>query len=130
MKSDLLNINGEKVGEVLLNDKIFSSKENISILHESVVNYQNNQRSGSANTKTRAEVRGGGIKPWRQKGTGRARVGSIRSPLWRGGGVTFGPRTKNFTYHLPKKKKKISFLYSFICKIKRKKNIYSRRNKI
>ena len=102
-KVPVFNIEGEAVGERELKDSVFGVPVNEGLLHEVVVMYQANQRVGTASTKRRGEVRGGGRKPWRQKGTGRARHGSIRSPLWRGGGITFGPKPRDYGYRLPKK---------------------------
>lgn len=90
-KVAVYNMQGNTVGELELNDEIFGAPVNTALMHQAVVTYLANQRQGTAATKTRAAVRGGGRKPWRQKGTGRARHGSIRSPIWVGGGVTFGP---------------------------------------
>ena len=92
MKYPLWNQKGEKIGEVVLPKEIFGQEVNESLVHQAVVTEQANQRISIAHTKDRAEVKGGGAKPWRQKGTGRARAGSIRSPIWKGGGTTFGPR--------------------------------------
>src|SRR5579885_2046924 len=92
MQAQLLDAQGKEVGKVDLHEKIFGQKPSKSFLHEYVTVYLNNQRAYSANTKTRTEVSGGGRKPWKQKHTGRARAGSNRSPLWRHGGITFGPR--------------------------------------
>lgn len=103
---DVLNIKGEKVETVALDEKVFDGKVNKPLLHQAVVNYLANRRQGTASTKTQGETRGGGRKPWRQKGTGRARVGSIRSPLWRGGGVVFGPHQRDYHYTPPKKIKR------------------------
>jgi large subunit ribosomal protein L4 len=86
----VFNLDGETVGEITLSEAVFGVPMNAGLLHQSVVRHQANQRLGTASTKTRSEVSGGGRKPWRQKGTGRARVGSIRSPLWRHGGIIFG----------------------------------------
>jgi len=97
---------GKKVDTVSLNNKIFDGAVNVPLLHQVVTMYNANRRSGSASAKTKAEVSGGGKKPWRQKGTGRARTGSIRNPLWRGGGVIFGPKPRDFSYSLPQKLKK------------------------
>ena len=91
-------------------------KVNMSLLYEVVENYLANNRRGTACTKLRSEVSGGGIKPWRQKGTGRARAGSIRSPLWRGGGVVFGPRPRDFGFSIPRKKKKLALIQSLVDK--------------
>jgi large subunit ribosomal protein L4 len=102
---DVVDTENKVVGKLKLRDGLFGLKPNRSVLHQYVVMYLANRRRGRAATKTRAEVRGGGIKPWRQKGTGRARVGSIRSPLWRGGGTVFGPHPRNYSFSLPKKVK-------------------------
>jgi len=91
-----------------LPSKIFGEKENEHAVHTALVWYLSTQRRGTHSAKTRAEVRGGGIKPWRQKGTGRARVGSIRSPLWRKGGVIFPPKPRNYAFNLPKKARKLA----------------------
>ena len=99
MKTQVYNQKGESVGEVELNSKIFDVKPNQHLMAEAVRIQQANARQGTSHTKTRGEVSGGGKKPWKQKGTGRARVGSIRSPIWRHGGITFGPR-KNQNWEL------------------------------
>lgn len=117
---DVYNKNGKKVEEIKLNEKIFAAKINRSVMHESVVSFLHNKRRGSACTKTRAEVRGGGRKPWRQKGTGRARHGSIRSPIWRGGGITFGPRPRVYQKDINKKKKPIAIISALSDKVKNK----------
>lgn len=96
-------IDGEKIGELKLNDNLFNAKINKHIVHQIVKRYLAEKRRGTASTKNRSEVSGGGKKPWRQKGTGRARVGSIRSPLWVGGGVVFGPDNRDYGYTIPKK---------------------------
>ena len=101
--ASIFNVAKEKVGEIELNDKIFAVEVKTGILHDVVRMQLANRRSGNASTKTRAEVSGGKKKPWRQKGTGRARAGTSRSPLWRGGGTTFGPKPRNYTYRLPQK---------------------------
>src|ERR1700722_18614424 len=93
----VLDLNGKKLHEVPLDHEVFGTTPNEGVLHAALLRQLANARSGSANTKTRSEVRGGGKKPWRQKGTGRARAGSIRSPLWEGGGVTFGPKPRDFS---------------------------------
>jgi len=101
--AELVNMEGEKVREIEISDEIFCVEVKAHLIHE-VVRWQlAKKRRGTACTKTRAEVSGGGRKPWRQKGTGRARQGSIRSPLWVGGGVVFGPKSRDYTYRLPKK---------------------------
>lgn len=103
---DIYNIKKEKVGEIGLNEKVFDLEVKEYLLHDVVRMQRAAKRAGTACTKTRVEVRGGGAKPWRQKGTGRARAGSRRSPLWRGGGVTFGPKPRDFSFKLNKKVKK------------------------
>jgi large subunit ribosomal protein L4 len=100
---DIYNIQKEKVGELDLKEEIFGVEVKGHLLHEVVTWQRACRRSGAASTKTRGEVRGGGSKPWRQKGTGRARVGSRRSPIWRGGGTAFGPKPRSYAYTLPKK---------------------------
>ncbi|MBU0479747.1 MAG: 50S ribosomal protein L4 [Proteobacteria bacterium] len=105
--TEVKNIKNEKAGEVELNDAIFGVEVKQHIIHDIVRMQLANRRSGNAHTKTKAEVRGGGAKPWRQKGTGRARAGSRTSPLWRGGGTVFGPRTKDYSYKVPKKVRKL-----------------------
>lgn len=104
--ADIYNTNKEKVSQVVLDEKVFGCEIKPHLLYEVVKMQQANRRSGTASTKNRSRVRGGGKKPWRQKGTGRARVGSIRSPLWKGGGVTFGPLPRDYSYRLNKKVKK------------------------
>jgi len=104
MKTEIYNQNGEKIGDIDLPKEIFGVEINPDLVHQVVVSQMANRRQKIAHTKDRGEVRGGGVKPWRQKGTGRARHGSIRSPLWKGGGVTFGPRKeKNFKKKINKK---------------------------
>ncbi|MBU4477514.1 MAG: 50S ribosomal protein L4 [Candidatus Omnitrophica bacterium] len=106
------NLSGKEVGKVELDEKLFDGKVNIPLLHQAVLMYAANKRQGTASTKTRANVSGGNSKPWRQKGTGRARVGSSRSPLWRKGGVVFGPHPRDYSYQLPKKMKNRALLSS------------------
>ena len=103
---DLYNLSREKVGEVELKDEVFNGPVKPHLFYEVVKWQLAKRRRGTASTKTRAEVSGGGRKPWRQKGLGRARAGSIRSPLWRGGGVVFGPKPRDYSYPLPKKVRK------------------------
>lgn len=104
---------GEESGTATLDLKV-ASKENAShIVHRALVRQINNGRQGNASTKTRAEVRGGGRKPWRQKGTGRARAGSIRSPLWRGGGVSFGPKPRDYTTKMNRKERRLALRTAF-----------------
>ena len=101
--TEVFNTDNKKVGEVELNDALFGLEVKQHILHDVVKMQLANRRAGTASTKTRSEVRGGGAKPWRQKGTGRARAGTRNSPLWRGGGTIFGPKPKDYSYKLPKK---------------------------
>ena len=107
-KVDVYDINGKKVSDVELNEKIFGIEPNENIVHEVLVNYLANQRQGTQSTKTRAEVRGGGRKPWRQKGTGRARQGSIRAPQWIKGGIALGPKPRSYRYSINKKEKQLA----------------------
>src|SRR5882672_3186717 len=102
-KVDIKNLKNEVVGKLELSDEVFSGPINEGLLHDAVKQYLASQRSGTHKTKTRAEVAGSGRKPWRQKGTGRARVGEIRNPLWRKGGTVFGPQPRDYEYHLPRK---------------------------
>lgn len=117
MKTDILAMAGEKPEKMELPDKIFQQKSNPSIVWEAVNNFLANQRQGTAKTKSRGEVRGGGKKPWRQKHTGRARVGSTRSPIWVGGGIVFGPTPRDYSYHLPKKKRRKALLVALTEKV-------------
>ncbi len=97
------DLKGEVAGNIQLDPEVFNGKINMALLHEAVKMYYANRRRGTASAKTRAEVSGGGAKPWRQKGTGRARFGSSRNPLWRHGGVVFAPKPRDFSYSVPKK---------------------------
>ncbi|HHY04624.1 MAG TPA: 50S ribosomal protein L4 [Thermoanaerobacterales bacterium] len=116
-KTALLNTKGEQVGEIELSDNIFGIEVRPDIMHRAVINYLANQRLGTSSTLTRAEVAGGGRKPWRQKGTGRARHGSIRSPIWRKGGITFGPKPRAYKYKLPKKLKRLALKSALSSKV-------------
>ena len=107
-KIDVYDINGKKVSDIELNEKVFGIEPNENIVHEVLLNYLANQRQGTQSTKTRAEVRGGGRKPWRQKGTGRARQGSIRAPQWIKGGIALGPKPRSYRYSLNKKEKQLA----------------------
>ncbi len=119
MKAPLYNQKAEVIGEIELNSKIFEVKPKQHLLAEAVRTQLSNARAGTANTKTRGEVRGGGKKPWKQKGTGRARAGSNRSPIWRGGGITFGPRAnRNWELKLNKKAKKQALFMTLSDKAK------------
>jgi len=115
------NIKGETVGSMELNDSLFGIEVNDHAVHMAVVQYLANQRQGNKSTKTRAEVRGGGRKPWRQKGTGRARQGSTRSPQWTGGGVVFAPKPRDFSIKLNKKQKRLALKSALTDKVKRDK---------
>ncbi len=116
-KVALYNVSGAQVGEIDLNDAIFGQEVNTWVMHEVVKNYLANQRQGTQNTKTRSEVRGGGIKPWRQKGTGRARQGSIRAPQWTGGGVALGPKPRSYKYTLNKKVRRLALKSALSAKV-------------
>ena len=105
--TQVYNTDNKKVGEVELNDSLFGLEVKKHILHDVVKMQLASRRAGTACTKTRTEVRGGGAKPYRQKGTGRARAGTNNSPLWRGGGVTFGPKPRDYSYKLPKKVRRL-----------------------
>ena len=107
-KVDVYDIKGKKVSDVELNDKVFGIEPNEAIVHSVLVNYLANQRQGTQSTKTRAEVRGGGRKPWRQKGTGRARQGSIRAPQWIKGGIALGPKPRSYRYTVNKKERQLA----------------------
>jgi large subunit ribosomal protein L4 len=103
---DVFNIAGQKVKEIALDDAVFGCEVRPHLIHDVVLWQLANRRAATAKTKTRSEVSGGGVKPWKQKGTGRARAGTNRSPLWRHGGVVFGPNNRNYTIKLPKKVRK------------------------
>ena len=119
MKLSTYNQEGKEIGQTLLPKEIFEVKMNSDLVHQVVVSQMANRRQRIAHTKGRAEVRGGGRKPWRQKGTGRARAGSIRSPIWRGGGVTFGPtKEKVFKKKIPKKMRRKALLMVLSAKAK------------
>lgn len=104
----ILSTNGKQVGQITLDEKVFGVEPNLHIMHMALRRQLNNARSGSANSKTRAEVAGGGRKPWKQKGTGRARAGSIRSPLFAGGGVIFGPKPRDYSFAMPQKARRLA----------------------
>ena len=118
MDIDKYSIEGEVVGKVELTESVFNVKVNDALVYELIKSSNANQRQGTHSTKERAEVRGGGAKPWRQKGTGRARQGSIRSPQWKGGGVVFGPKPRDYRINMPKKMKREAYrsLFSLIVK--------------
>jgi large subunit ribosomal protein L4 len=114
---DVYNMDGTKVSEVELTDEIFNVPVKEHLLHEVVTMQLANKRAGTASTKGRSDVRGGGQKPYRQKGTGRARAGTRRSPLWRGGGVTFGPKPRSYAYRVPKKVRKQALKMALTSKL-------------
>ena len=107
-KVEVINVEGKKVKELTLNDSVFGIEPNMNVVHSVVLNYLANQRQGTQNTRTRAEVAGGGRKPWRQKGTGRARQGSIRAPQWIKGGIALGPKPRSYKYKINKKERALA----------------------
>ncbi|NLM22207.1 MAG: 50S ribosomal protein L4 [Peptococcaceae bacterium] len=117
-KVQVVNMQGAPVGEIELNEQIFGIEPNIPVMHAAVVAQRANARVGTHSALGRSEVRGGGRKPWRQKGTGRARAGTIRSPLWRGGGVIFGPKPRDYSKKLPKKVKRLALCSALSSKVK------------
>lgn len=108
MEVKVYDLKGNESGTVELDDSVFGIEPNVPVMHQAHVRQRANARQGTHSTKTRAEVRGGGRKPWRQKGTGRARQGSIRSPQWRGGGVVFGPKPRDYSKSMPKKMRRLA----------------------
>ncbi|KAA0544101.1 50S ribosomal protein L4 [Bacillus sp. BGMRC 2118] len=121
-KVALYNQTGSTVGEIELNDSVFGIEPNESVLFDAVIMQRASLRQGSHKVKNRSEVRGGGRKPWRQKGTGRARQGSIRSPQWRGGGIVFGPTPRSYSFKLPKKVRRLAIKSALSTKV-REENI-------
>lgn len=117
-KLDVLNVTGQKVTEIELNDNVFGIEPNVPVMHEVVKNYLANQRQGTQSAKTRAEVRGGGRKPFRQKGTGNARQGSIRAPHYVGGGIAFAPKPRSYRYTLPKKVRRLAIKSALSAKVR------------
>ncbi len=116
-KVNVYNMLGEQVGEIELSDNIFGIEVNQHVVYEVVKNQLANKRQGTQSTKTRAEVRGGGRKPWKQKGTGRARQGSTRAPHFTGGGVTFGPKPRDYSYKVPKKIRRLALKSALTSKV-------------
>ena len=108
MSVTVIKADGTKGTTITLPESVFGIEPNESVVHSYIVNFLNNQRQGNSSTKVRSEVNGGGIKPWRQKGTGRARAGTIRSPLWKGGGTVFGPHPRCYYNRMPKKQKRLA----------------------
>jgi large subunit ribosomal protein L4 len=117
-KVALLNQSGSNVGEIELNESVFGIEPNTHVLHETVLMQRANLRQGTHKVKGRSEVSGGGRKPWRQKGTGRARQGSIRSPQWVGGGTVFGPTPRSYSYTMPKKVRRLALQSAYSSKVK------------
>ena len=117
IRLSVYDLKGKAVDTIQLDEKLFDGKVNLTLLYEAKKMYRANARQGTVSTKTRAEVSGGGAKPWRQKGTGRARVGSSRNPIWRHGGVTFAPKPRDFSYKMPKKAIKKALLSSLNARL-------------
>lgn len=116
-KVAIYNVSGQEVGDIELSEAVFGVEVNQHVLYEVVKNQLANKRQGTQSAKTRAEVRGGGKKPWRQKGTGRARQGSIRAPHWKGGGVIFAPKPRDYSYSVPKKVKRLAMKSALSSKV-------------
>lgn len=117
-KLTLVNQEGSQVGDIELSDQVFGIEPNNHVIYDAVIAQQASERQGTHATKNRSQVRGGGRKPWRQKGTGRARQGSIRSPQWVGGGVVFGPTPRSYSYKLPKKVRRLALKSAYSTKVK------------
>ncbi len=115
---DVFNMSGQKVGDMALNEMVFDVEINEGLVHQAVVMQLAAQRLGTHSTKTKGLVRGGGRKPWRQKGTGRARCGSIRSPLWIGGGTIFGPHPRSYAFSMPRKQRRLAIKCALTDKVK------------
>ena len=111
------DMTGKETGKMELSDAVFGIEPNKTVMHSAVVNYLANQRQGTQSTLTRAEVRGGGKKPWKQKGTGHARQGSIRAPQWTHGGIAFGPKPRSYRYAIPKKMRRLALKSAFSDKV-------------
>lgn len=122
-KVAVFNMDGKQVGEIELNDAVFGLEVNNHVMHRAVVGHLANSRQGTQSAKTRAEVRGGGAKPWRQKGTGRARQGSIRAPQWTGGGVVFAPKPRDYSQKLNKKERRLALKSALSSKVSNQKLI-------
>jgi len=113
METKIYNQDGGEIGTIMLNEKLFGIEPKPELVHQYVVNFLANRRQGTSSSKGRSDVRGGGAKPWQQKGTGRARAGTIRSPLWKGGGIIFGPKPRTYGGKFPKKMKRLALLSAF-----------------
>jgi large subunit ribosomal protein L4 len=118
MQIDVVNTKGEVVGTTDLDETVWGIEPHMAVMHQALVRQQANARLGTHDTKTRGEVRGGGRKPWRQKGTGRARQGSIRSPQWKGGGVVFGPHPRSYTQAMPKQMRRLAIRSVLSAKVR------------
>src|SRR5688572_9069370 len=118
MQVDIHDTAGSVVGKVDLDETVWGIEPNIAVMHQALVRQLANARLGTHNTKTRAHVRGGGAKPWRQKGTGRARQGSIRSPQWRGGGVVFGPHPRSYKQSMPRQMRQLAIRSALSAKVR------------
>lgn len=118
MQIDIHNAQGEVVGQTTLDESVWGIEPNISVMHQALVRQQANARLGTHETKTRGMVRGGGRKPWRQKGTGRARQGTIRAPQWKGGGVVFGPHPRKYTKDMPRKMRQLAIRSALSAKLR------------
>lgn len=116
-KVAVYNMLGAQVGEIELNDNVFGIEPNKAVMFDFIKMQLANKRQGTSSTKTRTEVRGGGKKPWRQKGTGRARAGSSRNPVWRGGGIAFGPKPRDYSYKLPQKVRRLALKSALSSKV-------------
>lgn len=116
-KVALYDMSGAQIGELELNDSVFGIEPNQAVMYDFVKMQLANKRVGTSSTKTRAEVRGSGKKPWRQKGTGRARVGSRRNPVWTGGGIAFGPKPREYSYRLPRKARRLAMKSALSSKV-------------
>ena len=121
--ADVFNIEKKKVAQVDLSDAVFGAEVNEAVIYDVVKMQMASKRSGTASTKTRSDVSGGGKKPWRQKGTGRARSGTSRSPIWRGGGIVFGPHPRDYSYTIPKKVRKKALISALSMKFKENKMV-------
>jgi large subunit ribosomal protein L4 len=119
--ADVFNIEKKKVSQVELNDAVFAAQPNEAVIYDVVKMQLAARRAGTASTKTRSDVSGGGKKPWRQKGTGRARAGTTRSPLWRSGGIVFGPHPRDYSFNVPKKMRKQALISALSMKLKQDK---------
>lgn len=118
MQVDIHNTGGAVIGQAELDETVWGIEPNIAVMHQALVRQQANARQGTSNTKTRGEVRGGGAKPWRQKGTGRARQGSIRSPQWKGGGVVWGPHPRSYEQAMPRKMRRLAIRSALSAKVR------------